>query len=82
MIAPFVDHNSKQRIQFVESEKHAATLMPKFLDMSMVERCLSGTSDYTYRCAAIGCGSNPIGKGPSTASLLSASSSSLKFAQL
>lgn len=51
VIAPFVDHNSKQRIQFVESTKHAATLMPKFLDMSKMERCLSGTSDYKYRCS-------------------------------
>ena len=44
----FVDHNTAQRIQFVDSEKHAANVMPRLLDMSKMERCLSGTSDYQY----------------------------------
>ena len=51
VVAPLIDPDTKQRIHFVNSGKDAAKMMPPLLDMTKMERCLSGTSDYEFWCA-------------------------------
>lgn len=51
MLAPFVDPVTKQRIRFVDSTKTSAAIMSELLDMSKMERCLGGHSNFEYRCA-------------------------------
>ncbi len=48
-VSPFIDANTKNRIHFVNNKKDVERMLPPLLDMSQVERCMSGTSDYVYK---------------------------------
>ncbi len=48
-VSPFIDANTKNRIHFVNNKRDVERMLPPLLDMSQVERCMSGTSDYVYK---------------------------------
>ena len=48
-MSPFIDSNTKNRIHFVNNARDAQRMLPPLLDMSKVERCMTGTSDFQYK---------------------------------